>query len=92
MGSNVSISCEYALPLSIAANWIIDGIWYSYSELSASPLYQVNLSYNSSTNIGISTLTILTINNNITLQCLLPLASLVSSTVGILTLAGKFVR
>ena len=92
MGSNVNITCVYSSPLNVAVNWIIDGNEFTHSQLMASPLYQVDSTYNLATDIGISTLTIPTINNNFTLQCQLSLDPVVNSAVGRLAVAGMFVR
>ena len=86
-GSDVTISCGYQWHRTLHVTWIINGTSFDQSAIVNSPLYQLN---NPTTPLGIS-LTIFSINDTTTVQCIVhstPNTS--SSTLGKISLTGMY--
>jgi len=89
MGSNVDVTCAYTTNTDVAINWIINGTEFTPMMLEANSLYEVDDNYDPATDSGSSTLTILAIENSITLRCRLPLRIPTESTSGTVTVTGE---
>ena len=85
-GNNVTISCGYWCPTVLPVTWIINGSSFTEDEVINSPLYQLN---NPTSTMNLS-LTVFSINDTTTFQCIVHLITNVTSTFGTVTVTtGK---
>ena len=87
-GSDVNISCGYQWASRLYVTWIINGTSFNQSTLENSPLYQLN---NPASPKGIS-LTIFSINDTTTVQCIVHSTPNTTSTLGIISVASMYVH
>ena len=87
-GSDVTISCGYQWASRLYVTWIINGTSFNQSTLENSPLYQLN---NPASPMGIS-LTIFSINDTTTVQCIVHSTPNTTSTLGIISVASMYVH
>ena len=86
-GSDVTISCGYGSATALAVTWIINGTSFTHDEILNSPLYQLN---NPNTPMRVS-LTVFSINDITTFQCVVLSTPNTISTCGTVTVInGKF--
>ena len=83
-GSDVNISCGYQWAIVSHITWVIDGTLFDQSAIENSPLYQLNNPTNSST----LSLTVFSINDTTTIQCIIPSIPITASTLGTITVIG----
>ena len=88
-GSDVYISCVYSDTGDVDVNWIINNTEFTPMALNESILYTNSISYNSTSDTGISTLTVFAINGTTTFQCEAAVRNGNSSSVGTVTVVGK---
>ena len=81
-GSNVTISCGHQCP-PFPVKWIINGTIFNQSEVLDSPLYRLNYPL-STTRLS---LTLLSINGNTTIQCIV---GSTTSTLGTITVTSMY--
>ena len=86
-GSNVNISCGYISSRVFPTVWVINGTPYEQSALQSSPLYQLN---NPANPMNVS-LTIFSINDSTTIQCIVQSNPVTYSTRGTITVTGMCV-
>ena len=86
-GSNVTIRCGYTGNSVLPVMWIINGSSFDQSEIVNSPLYQLN---NPGSPMTVS-LTILSINDSTTIQCIVQSTPVTYSTRGTITVTGMSV-
>ena len=84
IGSDVNISCGYQWAIVSHITWVIDGTLFDQSAIENSPLYQLNNPTNSST----LSLTVFSINDTTTIQCIIPSIPITASTLGTITVIG----
>ena len=85
-GSDVTISCGYQWASRLYVTWIINGTSFDQSAIENSPLYQLN---NPASPMTIS-LTIYSINDTTTVQCIVYSTPSATSTLGIISLTGMY--
>ena len=85
-GSDVIISCGYQSPIVLTPRWVINNVELSATGIMMSDVYELN---NHSTPNATS-LTVLSINDTTTIQCVIPLSDEVFSSVGTVTVIGKY--
>lgn len=83
-GSNVSISCGYDSVTSFPVTWVINGVPFVQEEIINSSLYQLNNPINPRN----FSLTVLSINDTTTFQCI---PSNTTSTLGVVTVIGTYI-
>ena len=81
IGSNVTISCEYAGATALPIMWIINGTSFTQQEVVDSPLYQLNNPHSPMTH----SLTVFSINHTTTFQCVVHSTPSTTSTLGTVT-------
>ena len=86
-GSNVTISCGYITSRALPTMWVINGTSFDQSTLQSSPLYQLN---NPGSPMTVS-LTIFSINDSTTIQCIVQSNPVTYSTRGTITITGMCV-
>ena len=87
-GSDVTISCGYWSVRAFPVTWIINGTSFTQQEVVNSPLYQLN----NPTNPWIHSLTVFSINDTTTFQCLVHSIPSTTSTLGtVIVTAGKYI-
>ena len=87
-GSDVTISCGYLWASRLPVTWIINRTSFNQSAIENSPLYQLN---NPTTPMGIS-LTIFSINDTTTVQCIIHSIPNTTTTLGkIIVNTGMYV-
>ena len=85
-GSDVTISCGYQWPTALPVTWIINGTSFIQQEVVDSPLYQLN----NPTSPMMVSLTVFSINDTTTFQCIVHSITDVTSTFGIVAVTtGK---
>ena len=80
-GSNVNISCGYVSATALPVTWIINGTLFTPQEAVDSPLYQLN---NPASPMTVS-LTVFSINDTTTFQCVVHSTPNTTSTLGRVT-------
>ena len=86
-GSDVNISCGYTGSSALPTVWVINGTSFDQSVLQSSPLYQLN---NPTSPMTVS-LTIFSINNSTTIQCIVQSNPVTYSTRGTINITGTYV-
>ena len=87
-GSDVTIGCGYQWASRLYVTWIINGTSFDQSAIVNSPLYQLN----PTTPIR-NSLTIFSINDTTTVQCIVhSTPNTASSTLGKISVTGMYVR
>ena len=85
-GSNVTVSCGYQWSTALPVTWIINGTSFIQQEILDSPLYQLN----NPTSPMMVALTVISINDTTTFQCVVHSITNVTSTLGIVAVTtGK---
>ena len=84
-GDDVNISCGYISATALPVIWIINGIAFTQQEIVNSPLYQLN----NPTIPPANSLTVFSINDTTTFQCIILSTP---STRGTVTIIGMYVR
>ena len=79
--SHVTINCGYESNTTLPVTWIINGTSFTQEEIMNSSLYQLN---NATTPLNVS-LKIISIKNNVTIQCLVHSTSNITSRPGTVT-------
>ena len=87
-GSDVTISCGHVTAIALLVTWIINGTSFNLQELANSPLYQQNRQAIPTEN----SLTVFSINGTTTFQCIVLSTPNTISTLGTVTVTGKYVR
>ena len=87
-GSNVTISCGYVSATAVPVTWMINGISFDKETLMNSPLYQLN----NPTSPSFYSLTLFTINDTTTFQCIVHSAANITSTLGTVTVIGTYIH
>ena len=88
-GWEVTISCGYQWSTELSVTWVINGTSFSQDEILDSHLYKLN---NPTSPTSLS-LTVLSINDNTTFQCVIHSSSLsTTSTLGTVTVIGTYVH
>ena len=88
-GSDVTISCGYITATVLPVTWIINGASFTQEEIVNSPLYQLN----NPLSPPIFSLTVFSINDTTTFQCIVLSAPNTTSTRGTVIVAnGMYVR
>ena len=77
-GSNVTISCGYVRSTAVHVTWIINGTSFTLQEVWESPLYQLN----NPTSPNALSLTVFSINDTTTFQCIVHSIRNTTSTLG----------
>ena len=75
-GSDVTISCGYLRDTALPVTWIINGTSFTQEEIVNSPLYELN---NPNTPMRVS-LTVFSINDTTTFQCIVLLTPTTTTT------------
>ena len=83
-GSDVTISCGYLWASALTVTWIINGTSFDQSAIENSPLYQLNNPITPST----ISLTLFSINDITTVQCIVHSTPNATSTLGKISLIG----
>ena len=87
-GSNVNISCGYGSARAVPVTWIINGTSFTQQEVVDSPLYQLN----NPTSPMMVSLTVFSINDTTTFQCIVHSTMDVTSTLGTVTVTtGEYI-
>ena len=82
----MTISCGFASSTTLTFTWIINGMSFTQQEVVDSPLYQLN---NPTTPTKVS-LTVISINDTTTFQCIVHSKPSTTSTLGTVTVTtGK---
>ena len=89
-GSNVTIDCGYLSSKSFPIMWMINGSSYNGTAILNSPLYQQNINQPSEAN-AIYSLTVLSINNTTTFQCVVQSIPIATSSRGTVTVIGMYI-
>ena len=87
-GSNVTISCGYTSATAFPVMWMINGTSFTQEEIVYSPLYQLN----NPTSPLTTSLTVFSINDTTTFQCVVCSTQTTTSILGTVTVIGMFVR
>ena len=83
-GSDVTINCGYLWASALTVTWIINGTSFDQSAIVNSPLYQLN----NPTVPTTTSLTIFSINDTTTVQCIVHSTANTNSTLGKISLIG----
>ena len=87
-GSDVTISCGYLSASRLYVSWIINGTSFDQSAIENSPLYQLN----NPVTLMRTSLTIFSINDTTTVQCIVHSTPSATSTLGkIIVNTGMYV-
>ena len=83
-GSDVTISCGHVTATTLPVTWIINGTSFTQEEIMNSPLYQLN---NPTSPMSVS-LTVFSINDTTTFQCIVLSTPNITSTSGTVTVTS----
>ena len=83
-GSDVTISCGYVTATLLSVTWIINGTSFTQEKIRNSPLYQLN----NPTSPPTLSLTVFSINDTTTFQCVVLSTPNTMSTRGTVTVIG----
>ena len=83
-GSNVTISCGYESPTALPVTWIINGTSFTQEEIVNSSLYQLN----NPSSFPTFSLTVFSINDTTTFQCVVLTDPNTTSTRGTVTVTN----
>ena len=86
-GSNVTISCGHVISRPKPVTWIINGTSFSQEQILFSPLYRQNRQGTPTEN----SLTVFSINDTTTFQCVVQSTPAAISTCGTVTVNGTYV-
>ena len=81
----MTISCGYQSPVVLTLRWIINNVEISGTDIMNSDVYELNEGMMPNA----TSLTVLSINDSTTIQCVIPLSTEVFSWVGTVTVVGK---
>ena len=84
----MTISCGHVIAPARPVTWIINGTSFDQEEITNSPLYQQN---NNTTPIG-NSLTVFSINDTTTFQCVVLSIPNTTSTHGTVTVIGMYIH
>ena len=85
-GSDVTISCGYQSPSALAIRWMINDDFFTGFDIMNSDVYELN----NSLVPNATSLTVLSINDTTTIQCVIPVSPQVISWVGTVTVISKY--
>ena len=82
----MNINCGYLSPTALPVTWIINGTSFTQGQVVDSPLYQLN-----NPNIPMKlSLTVFSINDTTTFQCIVTCPNATTSTRGTVTVNGMY--
>ena len=86
--SNVTISCGYLSATTVPVTWMINGSSFDEETLENSPLYQLNNPISPT----LYSLTVFSINDTTTFQCIVHSTVNITSTLGTVTVIGACIH